>query len=91
MTAANKSATIVSTKGQVILPKAIREAKGWESGTKLIVEATRDGVMLRPASPFPPTKPEDVFGSLSHHGKRLSDEGIAKALRAAARRRYARD
>lgn len=91
MTLAKKAATTVSTKGQVILPKAIREAKGWGSGTKLIVEETRDGVLLRPASPFPPTKVEDVFGCLSHHGKRLSDEDIEKALRAAAKRCYARD
>ena len=91
MTLAKKAATTVSTKGQVILPKAIREAKGWGCGTKLIVEETREGVMLRPASPFPPTKIEDVFGCLSHHGKQLSDEDIEKALRAAAKRRYARD
>ena len=87
----NRSATIVSTKGQVILPKAIRESKGWGVGQKLVVEETRDGVLLRPASPFRPTEPKDVFGTLAHHGKRLSDEDIEKALRGAAKRRHARD
>lgn len=91
MTLAKKATTIVSTKGQVILPKAIRDGKGWRPGQQLVVEETRDGVFLRPASPFPPTKPEEVFGSLSHHGKHLSDDDIKKALRAAAKRRYARD
>ncbi|RBP02307.1 AbrB family transcriptional regulator [Roseiarcus fermentans] len=91
MTLTNKSSTVVSTKGQVILPKAIRESKGWRAGQKLVVEETREGILLRPASPFPPTEPKDVFGSLSHHGKRLSDEDIEKALRAAAKRRYAGD
>jgi AbrB family looped-hinge helix DNA binding protein len=85
------ASTTVSTKGQVILPKAIRDSKDWRAGQRLVVEETRDGVLLRPASPFPPTKPGDVFGSLSRHGKRLSDEDIEKALRAAAKRRYARD
>ncbi len=91
MATTNKSATVVSTKGQVILPKAIRDSKGWRAGQKLVAEATRDGILLRPASPFPPTQPADVFGSLSHHGKRLGDEDIEKSLRAAAKRRHACD
>ena len=91
MSLAKKATTVVSTKGQVILPKPIRDSKGWGAGKELIVEETRDGVLLRAARPFAPTKPEEVFGSLSHHGKRLSDQDIEKALRAAARRRYAGD
>jgi len=91
MSLAKKATTIVSTKGQVILPKAIRDGKGWRPGQQLVVEETRDGVLLRPASPFPPTRVEDVFGSLDAKGKHLTDEDIEKALRAAAKRRYARD
>jgi AbrB family looped-hinge helix DNA binding protein len=91
MALAKKATTIVSTKGQVILPKAIRDSKGWGAGKELVVEETREGVLLRAARPFAPTKPEEVFGSLSHHGKRLSDQDIEKALHAAAKRRYARD
>ena len=91
MATTNKSATVVSTKGQVILPKAIRASKGWRAGQKLVVEETPDGMLLRPESPFPPTEPADVCGSLARHGKQLSDEDIEKALRAAAKRRYARD
>jgi AbrB family looped-hinge helix DNA binding protein len=88
---ARRATTVVSTKGQVILPKPIRDSKGWGAGKELIVEETRDGVLLRAARPFPPTKAEEVFGSLSHRGKRLSDQDIEKALSAAAKRRYARD
>jgi AbrB family looped-hinge helix DNA binding protein len=91
MALARRTTTVVSTKGQVILPKPIRDSKGWGAGKELIVEETRDGVLLRAARPFAPTKPEDVFGSLSHQGKRLSDEDIEEALRAAAKRRYVRD
>jgi AbrB family looped-hinge helix DNA binding protein len=88
---ARRTTTVVSTKGQVILPKPIRDSKGWGAGKELIVEETRDGVLLRAARPFAPTKPEEVFGSLSHHGKRLSDQDIEEALSAAAKRRHARD
>ena len=42
--AARQNATItVSTKGQVVLPKEIREAKNWRAGQKLVVEAIREG------------------------------------------------
>ena len=91
MAQAKKATTTLSTKGQVILPRAIRDGRGWGTGQKLVVEETRDGVLLRPASPFAPTKPEDVFGCLSRHGKHLSDKDIEQALRAAAKRRHARD
>ena len=38
--------TMVSTKGQVILPKAIREKLKWKPGTELNVEETPNGVLL---------------------------------------------
>ena len=48
MSAAEKPTTVVSTKGQVILPKAIRQRRRWDAGTRLVVEDTPDGVLLRP-------------------------------------------
>ena len=54
--------TTVSTKGQVILPKAIRRALRWEAGTRLVVESTGESVVLRPARVFAETRPQDVFG-----------------------------
>ena len=35
MAATKKATTVMSTKGQVILPKAIREAKNWARGCDL--------------------------------------------------------
>jgi AbrB family looped-hinge helix DNA binding protein len=92
MTLAKKATTTVSTKGQVILPKAIRDEKNWGPGARLTVESTRDGVLLRQAErPFAPTTFDEVRGCLSGRGKSLTQEEIDKALRAAAKRRYARD
>src|ERR1700748_1967077 len=68
MSAAEKPTTVGSTKGQVILPKAIRQQRRWDAGTRLVVEDTPEGVLLRPAPLFPVTKPEDVFRSLRHSG-----------------------
>jgi AbrB family looped-hinge helix DNA binding protein len=85
--------TRVSTKGQVILPKAIRDKHKWKPGTELNVEETPDGVLLRPARYFAPTKLEDVAGMLRHKvhiDHPLSVEEMDAAIVAEARRR-ARD
>jgi AbrB family looped-hinge helix DNA binding protein len=61
--------TRLSSKGQVILPKIVRDAHRWRPGTEFIVESTPDGVLLRPARPFPPARIEDVVGCLRYAGK----------------------
>lgn len=43
--------TILSSKGQVIIPKTLRVARRWGPGTQLEVHDTPDGVLLRPARP----------------------------------------
>jgi AbrB family looped-hinge helix DNA binding protein len=88
---ADKLTTVVSTKGQVILPKAIRQRRRWGAGTRLVVENTPDGVLLRPAPNFPRTKPEDVFGSLHFDGEPKSLKEMEAGVLAEAKRRHARD
>ena len=39
--------TTVSTKGQIVLPKAIRDELGWTAGTRLIVEKRPAGGLFR--------------------------------------------
>ncbi len=82
--------TRVSTKGQVILPKPIREARNWPAGTKLLVENTDAGVLLRAAPAFEPTTIDQVFGMLRRPGKALTIEEMDAAVEREARRR-ARD
>jgi AbrB family looped-hinge helix DNA binding protein len=84
--------TRVSTKGQVILPKMIRQQRRWEPGTRLIVEDTPDGVLLKAAPLFTPTRPEDVYGSLPPKGgPKTLEEMDASVLTEAQRRHHARD
>jgi AbrB family looped-hinge helix DNA binding protein len=90
MTTAEKTITTVSTKGQVILPKAIRRRRHWEPGTKLTVEETPDGVLLKAVPIFPPTRPEDVFGSLKYDGPPKTLEEMDAGIVAEAKRRHAR-
>ena len=84
--------TRVSTKGQVIVPKAIRERRHWDAGVELTVEDTPDGVVLKSAPLFAPTRIEDVYGCLRRPGQTpMSLEDMDAAVEAEARRRYARD
>lgn len=82
--------TVISTKGQVILPKAIRDLRDWTAGTQLIVENTPEGVLLKAAPVFAETRLDDVFGVLKHSGPALSLEAMDAAVAGEAKRR-ARD
>ena len=90
MAIAKRPTTIVSTKGQVILPKAIRQQRRWNAGTRLVVEDTPEGVLLRPVGLFPATKPKDVFASLPYAGKPKSLDEMEAGIAIEARRRHAR-
>lgn len=84
--------TTISTKGQVILPKAIRDRLHWHAGTRLAVEHTADGVLLKPlTAAFAPTRPEDVFNCLPYTGRPKLIEQIDAGIAVEARRRHARD
>jgi AbrB family looped-hinge helix DNA binding protein len=90
MTADETLTTTVSTKGQVILPKTIRQRKNWEPGTRLVVEDTPDGVLLKPAPVFALTRPEEVAGMLAYRGAPKTVEDMDAAITAEVRRRRAR-
>jgi AbrB family looped-hinge helix DNA binding protein len=70
MAAVETLTTTVSTKGQVILPKAIRQRRNWAPGTRLVVEETPDGVLLKAAPVFATTRPAEVAGMLAYRGGR---------------------
>ncbi len=60
--------TKLSSKGQVVLPKSVREEHGWAPGTEFEIESTPDGVQLRARTPFPRTGIGEVFGSVPYTG-----------------------
>jgi AbrB family looped-hinge helix DNA binding protein len=91
MASSNPVTTTISTKGQVILPKAIRDQLRWSAGTRLIVENTDNGVLLKAAPVFAPTQSEDVFGSLRYEGPPKTLEDMEAAIAVEARRRHACD
>ena len=90
MTAASLTTTL-STKGQVILPKAIRDQLQWNAGTRLVVEHTADGVLLKPlTTTFARTRTENVFGCLRYKGAPKSVEEMEAGIVLEAKRRHER-
>jgi AbrB family looped-hinge helix DNA binding protein len=90
MSLADKPTTRLSTKGQIILPIEIRRRRRWEAGTRLIVEDTPEGVLLKPAPLFKETRPEEVFGMLPHRGPAKTVEEMQAGIEAEVQRRHAR-
>jgi AbrB family looped-hinge helix DNA binding protein len=76
--------TRLSTKGQLIIPKVIRERHGWRVGTELAIEDTGDAVVIRPLGSVKATNVRDVLGCLRYRGRPKSLAEMEKAIAAAA-------
>jgi len=72
--------TKLSSKGQVVLPKSIRDMHHWQPGTEFVVEDTAAGVLLRPRGTFEPTHIKDVGGCLKYQGSPKSIEDMDTAI-----------
>jgi AbrB family looped-hinge helix DNA binding protein len=80
--------TRLSTKGQIILPKSIRDSRAWGPGTEFVVEQAGDGVMLRPAARFPGAALNEVVGCLKAGRKPKTLAQMRSAVRREAVRRH---
>ena len=83
--------TVLSAKGQLVLPAALRHAQAWVPGTRFEVLATPEGVLLKPlatAPSFAPTSLDAVFGMARYTGpaRSLQDMDAAVAAEAARHR-----
>jgi AbrB family looped-hinge helix DNA binding protein len=79
--------TRLSSKGQIILPKALRDRHRWAPGTDFTVEDTAGGVLLRPVKTNRVTRLEDVAGCLKNDGPALTLEQMDAAIEAEIRAR----
>ena len=76
--------TTLSTKGQLIIPKVIRERHGWKVGTELAIEDMGEAVVIRPLGSVKPTTVRDVLGCLRYRGRPKSLAEMDEAIAAAA-------
>lgn len=71
----------VTSKGQLTVPKEVRDALRIRTGDRISFQVRKDGVVeMRPAT----GNIKDLYGMFKYRGKRLSveqmDEGIAEAV-----------
>ncbi len=80
--------TRLSSKGQMVIPKALRDALHWTTGLEVRVTHTGDGLLIRPQSAFAATELVQVSGLLKDRVAPRTDSEIAAALRQDLRRRW---
>ena len=80
------STTVLSQKGQVVIPKSFREAYGWLPGLRLVVEATPDGLRLRPLDARRAETASGLLGCTGYEGPRRSLAQMEAAIRSGARK-----
>ena len=60
--------TKLSSRGQVVIPRASLAAHRWKPATEFVVEESGDTVLLRPKQMRTKLKWEDLIGCLSYKG-----------------------
>lgn len=70
----------LSSKGQVVIPKEIRDELHWDTGTQITLVSSASGVMLKAAPKKTGRRFEDLIGMLRHAGEPLSTEELCKPV-----------
>ena len=83
----------VSSKGQVVIPKQIRDGLGITDGTEVEFVPQGRGFLVQPVEDFDPRYPEVPAGEFLKHVVRINkpfptDEEIDQAMLAEAARRF---
>ncbi|NEV64411.1 AbrB/MazE/SpoVT family DNA-binding domain-containing protein [Thiorhodococcus minor] len=79
------TATItLSSKGQLVIPKEIRDALQWEAGAQLTLVATASGVTIQAAPHRTGRRLDDLIGMLKHDGPPLADDDLCRPVDDAA-------
>lgn len=82
--------TVVSSRGQIVLPKELRDKRHWKPGTKLTIEEHPEGVLLKRVEEKKKLTISDLRGMLKYRGPARSIEEMNAAIEREARRRHAR-
>ena len=66
----------ITSKGQVTIPKAVRERHGLEAGDYLVLEPKSADLLVRKGRMVP----EEEFGTLADHiAERFGDRGVSRS------------
>jgi AbrB family looped-hinge helix DNA binding protein len=83
----------MSSKGQIVVPKEIRDAKGWAAGTEFEFVPKGKGVVIQPVKNLDPRFPPitwDEFDKhrLKYNGPPVTIEDMDRAILEEAKRRW---
>lgn len=70
----------LSSKGQVVIPKEIRDELHWEAGTQITLVSSASGVMLKAVPKKAGRSFESLIGMLKHEGRPLSNEELCQPV-----------
>ena len=71
----------LSSKGQIVIPKSIRDSFHWGVGVELTLVATENGVILQTMPNKEKKKvAKSLRGMLQHQGKVISTEQLCKPV-----------
>jgi len=75
------TATItLSSKGQVVIPKEIRDELHWDAGTQIALVSSASGVTLKAVPKKTGRKLADLIGIFKQEGPPLSIEALCKPV-----------
>lgn len=73
--------TRISSKGQIVIPKDIRDRHQWKPGTELAVIDAGGAVRIEALRRGKTLTAGDVFGCLQHQGKPLPIDRLAAPVK----------
>ena len=76
----------LSSKGQLVIPAAIRDRHGWGPGTRFIIEDQGDALLIRPAASLPRTTLDELASCAGYDGPARSIQEMDQAIAAAIAR-----
>lgn len=83
--------TRLSSKGQVVLPKEIRERLYWGKGTELEADVEGQAVVLRPVAVGGCTTLDDLVGCIAYEGPPVTLAEMDAGVESAARKMWRMD
>ena len=71
----------VSSKGQIVIPKAIRESQHIKTGTEFVISSVGSELRLTPAHSLEKTSIKEAAGILHRRGRKyLGEDATRKAI-----------
>lgn len=72
--------TTLSSKGQVVIPKEIRDELNWRAGTQITLVSSASGVTLKATAQKTRRKLADLIGLLKHTGAPLDTQTLCRPV-----------